>query len=317
MPQDQPLKVAPPTSPPSPAVSSQLADLFDASLAPNTRRAYLRALVRLDAALDGQPLTDHALAEHLTALHTHGLAPASIALVVAAVRFRAKLAGHRSPAGPITSRALAGIRREGRGRGRGQVQGVDFSAADVAAAVASSNGLAGLRDAALIAVASDAMLRASEVVALQVADLQREDDGSGRLTIRSSKTDQEGIGATLYLGPPTMRRLRAWLEAAAMEEGPLFRRVRRGGKAGPEALAAQSVRQIIRRRCAAAGLEGRISGHSLRVGAAQSLAQGGATIVELQTAGRWASPSMPAHYARGEFAARGAVARIRYGAGAR
>ena len=41
----------------------------------------------------------------------------------------------------------------------------------------------------------------------------------------------------------------------------------------------------------AVGIGGRVSGHSLRVGGAQSLAVGGASLVELQTAGRWQSPS--------------------------
>ncbi len=54
--------------------------------------------------------------------------------------------------------------------------------------------------------------------------------------------------------------------------------------------------------------------HSLRVGAAQSLAAAGAGLVEMQTAGRWESPAMPARYARGQLAARGAVARLRHGA---
>ena len=41
-------------------------------------------------------------------------------LVVAAVQFRAKIAGTRSPAGEVARRTLAGIRKEGRERGRGQ-----------------------------------------------------------------------------------------------------------------------------------------------------------------------------------------------------
>ena len=70
-------------------------------------------------------------------------------------------------------------------------------------------------------------------------------------------------------------------------------------------------------RAADAGIEGRVSGHSLRIGAAQSLAAAGAGLVELQQAGRWDSPSMPAHYARGQLAARGAVARLRHDKGTR
>ena len=47
-------------------------------------------------------------------------------------------------------------------------------------------------------------------------------------------------------------------------------------------------------------------------GTAQSLAAGGATLVEMQIAGRWTSPQMPGHYARGQLAAKGAVARVRH-----
>ena len=59
---------------------------------------------------------------------------------------------------------------------------------------------------------------------------------------------------------------------------------------------------------------GRVSGHSLRVGSAQSLTAARAGLVELQQAGDW--QAMPAHYARHQLAARGAVAKLRYQAGA-
>ena len=127
------------------------------------------------------------------------------------------------------------------------------------------------------AVASDGLLRVSEVAALDVGDVQAEANGSGRLFVGESKTDQEGRGVVLYLGALTVSRVNAWLAAAGHQDGPLFRRV--------------------------------------RVGGAQSLAAGGASIVEMQTAGRWQSPTMPGHYARGQLAARGAVARVRYGRG--
>ena len=255
----------------------------------NTRRAYSTALQRLDAALDGRPLTDSHLAEYVTGLQAAGRAPASVALVLAAVRFRARRQEVAAPVGPLTDRALAGLRREGRKRGRGQVQvqGVTFAAADAAAALAADAGdAAGLRDAALIAVASDALLRVSEVAALDVADITAEDDDSGRLTIRASKTDPEGDGAVLYLGAPTVRRVRGWLDIAGHVDGPLFRSLRRGGHVQPRRLTPNAIRLIIRRRAAAAGIEGNVSGHSLRIGGAQSLAAAGASLVELQTAGR-------------------------------
>ena len=74
------------------------------------------------------------------------------------------------------------------------------------------------------------------------------------------------------------------------------------------------IRETAKRRAAAAAdIEGRVSGHSLRVGSAQSLVAHGATIVEIQIDGRWSSPQMPGHYARAQLAGQGAVARLRYG----
>ena len=289
--------------------------LAAASLSENTRRAYTRAIERLETHLAGHTLDDARLAAYLAALFEAGRSPAVAGQVVAAVRLRAKLQGLPSPVGAGTDRVLAGFRRAGRGRGRGQVAGMGWAQVDAAASLAAndSGSLIGLRDAAILSVASDAMLRVSEVAALDVHDIDHASDGTGRLTIRVSKTDQEGTGVVAFLGAPTMRRVRAWLEAAELRQGALFRHVRRGNVLGPGRLSPRAIRTLIGRRAAQAGVEGRVSGHSLRVGAAQSLAAAGASLVEMQVAGRWLSPNMPGRYARGELAARGAVARLRYG----
>ena len=183
--------------------------LAAASLTPNTRRAYSGALAHLDSFLAGRALEDGALAAYLATLHDAGRAPAVAGQAVAAAKLRAKLAGQPSPAGPATDRVLAGFRREARDRGRGQVAGIRWEQADAIGAVAANGGgsLAGLRDAAIVALMSDAMLRVSEVAALDCADLATETDGSGRLTIRYSKTDQKGEGAVQFIGSPTVRRM--------------------------------------------------------------------------------------------------------------
>ena len=301
------------TAPPSLAPHADTAQaLAAASIAPNTRRAYTAALGRLDTWLTdmGVPLSDPALAEYLSELFEDGKAPAVAALVVAAVKFRAKLAGTDAPVGPATVRVLAGFRRAGRTRGRGQVEGVRWEQADAAAALAVTGEakLAGLRDAAILAVASDALLRVSELAALTVADIDMTEQ---TITVQRSKTDQEGTGAVLFLGKPTIQRVQAWLAAVGIREGALFRALTKGGKVR-SGLSARSLRTIIARRAKVAGVPGRVSGHSLRVGSAQSLAAAGASVVEMQQAGRWKSPSMPGQYARKQVAGRGAVARLRY-----
>ena len=293
--------------------------LASAALAPRTIATYRAALASLDSWLAEQGRTsgDAAIADYIAARHDAGFAPSTIALAIAAVKTAAKLAGHPAPVGEQTARVLAGIRRKGRGRGRGQVAGLQWSEADTVAEVAAndSKSLAGLRDAALVALTSDCLLRVSETVAVRVADLEAEADGSGRLTVHRSKTDQEGEGAVLFVGGSTMRRIAAWRDAGSIHDGPLFRRIRLGGVVLPEAITDRTARAIIQARAAEAGIEGRVSGHSLRIGSAQSLAAAGAGLIEMQVAGRWQSPSMPGRYARGQLAARGAVARLRHGVG--
>ena len=69
------------------------------------------------------------------------------------------------------------------------------------------------------------------------------------------------------------------------------------------------MRSIIQRRASAAGVTGRVSGHSLRVGSAQSLVAAGASTAELMQAGRWTDERTATRYAANELAANGAVAR--------
>lgn len=300
------------TTPAAP-VSVDTARLMSASLSPKTRRDYAYALGRLQDFLSGQQPTDAALAEYLTSLHTGGKAPATCAIVVQAVRFLDRLAPDR-PAivGPLSSRTLAGIRREGKGRGKGQVKGLSREAVQfMAHAAQQRKTLAGVRDAALLLVMSDALMRIGEAVAIDCEHITREADGSGRLEIPHSKTDQEGKGAVQFLTPRTMDALDLLLDhpRAGYTKGPLFRRVRRGDWCAPERLTPDGARLLIKAAAQAAGIDG-ASGHSLRIGTAQELAQRGATLVELQNAGRWKGSAMPAHYTRSQEAGKGAVARL-------
>ena len=84
------------------------------SLSANTRAAYARALRQFDAWRGDQPATDATLAAYLGWLFEQGRAPATAAVGVAAVTFRATLTG--TPVrGPQTDRVLAGFRRDGAG----------------------------------------------------------------------------------------------------------------------------------------------------------------------------------------------------------
>lgn len=216
--------------------------LRDAALAPTTRKAYAGALRRFHDWLDGRPPTDGWLATYIEQMKWRRLAYASPALVVAAVRRavrdleRARDRCDEHPVGRATLEQLERYRRKPGGPGRGQAAALRRKDADTMSGTAEAGGdVRGVRDAAIIGVASHALLRVSEVSRLDAEDVSLQRDGSALVTIRCSKTDQYGEGAVLHVRP----------DAA-----------------------------------------GRVSGHSLRVGAALSLAERGVSIAELQAAGR-------------------------------
>ena len=274
---------------------------------------YRGAVRRFDKWLQGRAATDATLADYLGAMFDRGLTPNYASVVVAAVAHRARREGAPAVAGERTARALAAFRRDGAGRGPGQVVGIGWEQADRMAVLAEASGtVAGLRDALFIRIASDCLLRVGEVAALDVADISFANGGLA-VVVRRSKTDQDGRGSTLYAGEPAARLLRLWKAAAGIEEGPLFRPVDKAGTVAARRLGERSLRDIAKRRAAEAGVEGRVSGHSFRVGAAQSLRDAGATTPELMAAGRWRRVETMAGYTRVQDASAGPVARLRYG----
>ena len=291
-------------------ISDETEELVNASLAPSTVETYRLAMQQLEKWLDGRVLNDNLLATYITELHQDGKSPATISKIVAAVKWTTK----NQSGGilfEITDKALAGIRRKGKGRGRGQVDGITWEEVDRICALTEAEGtVAGLRDSAMIRLMSDCLLRISEVVAADVEDV------TSALRIRQSKTNPGTAGVpdvTLYIGEPTREAIKRYCEAGNITEGPLFRWVRRGDNIANTRLTIDGVRKIIKRRAREAGIEGKISGHSLRIGSAISLAQAGASVVNMQVAGRWKSPQMPAHYARVELIEQGTIARFKYG----
>ena len=295
-------------------VTKQAVDLINASYSGPTRQRYARELTNLYDWLNGRELTDESLSDYIARLHNRGLSPSTCSMVVAAVNAVKKLMEAPSPVGLNTKRTLRGVRREGRGRGRGQMDGLRWEELAAILKVADmKEGLIHKRDTALLSVMSDALLRASEVVALRVNDVTSSANKTGLVRIRRSKTDQEAVGTLLFLGPDTFQRVRRYCVEAEIRDGALFRRFRRGGKVQDTGLTTRAVQRIVIRWAKEAGISGRFSSHSLRIGSAQSLVERGATLPQVQQAGRWKSQDQVAHYVKGQAAARGAIARFKYG----
>ena len=284
--------------------------LADASISRNTRRAYAGALRRLDAWRGAAPVDDASLAVYLGELFEAGRAPATAALAVAAVRFRAKLAGQPAPAGEATARVLGGYRRTAADRGRGQAAPLraDGLAAILATAARPRTDGRGVEspttahrrgrlDAVIASLLFMGGLRRSEVSALEWRDVSDARDGDGvLLTVRTSKTNQEGDAADVR-----------YLKNGAANA---IRTLRAADAAPTDRVIGLSPLQIQRRFTAAAraaGIEARVTAHSGRVGLASELTARGASTTEVMLAGNWKTARMVAHYSAGATAERGAV----------
>ena len=103
------------------------------------------------------------------------------------------------------------------------------------------------------AVAYSTLCRRSELVALRCADLQVDAEGFGTITIRRSKPDQEGLGDVAPIAADAMRHLSAWIQAAGITDGTLFRAVLKGGRVG-DALDSGDVARIFKAMAQAAKL---------------------------------------------------------------
>jgi site-specific recombinase XerC len=130
----------------------------------------------------------------------------------------------------------------------------------VLAMVASARSdLKGLRDCALLLLGFAGAFRRSELVALDVADLQF-CDGGVRITIRRSKTDQEGLSTTIAIVPGCaacpIRAVRAWINAAKISDGSVFRAVTRNGKISNRRLSGRAVAEVVKKLCAPRGFGG-------------------------------------------------------------
>ena len=134
--------------------------------------------------------------------------------------------------------------------------------------VSCDDTLRGKRDRALLLFAwASGGRRRSEVTNADMKFLKRVSDGF-TYTLFHSKTNQAGLQRPENDKPllgAAATALTMWLDASGIVEGPIFRQVRKGGQLGT-ALAAAAVRDIVKYRCALAGIEGDFSAHSLRSG---------------------------------------------------
>lgn len=205
---------------------------------------------------------------------------------VAAISVRHQDHGLDSPTHhPEVRAVLGGIRRT---TGTAPRRVAPASIGDIRRMVAHLPDTAiGNRDKALLLTGFAGAMRRSEIVALNVGDLDDCDEGL-RVTVRRSKTDQEAKGRQIALPFGTdsqtcpVRAIGGWLQEADISRGAIFRPVDRHGNVAPGRLTDRSVANVVKRAAQGAGLDpAEFSGHSLRAGFATSAAAAGATEREI------------------------------------
>ena len=286
---------SPPSAPTLRAADQGVAEALESVLSDNTQRVYA-AQWRLftdwcgDVGLRSLPAEPLTIARYLAARAGSGASIATLRLAASAIAKAHEWAKQESPcrdpgvraslkgwgrrlskpqrqAGALTADVLAVIR----------LTAVQPRLRDRGLETAEQAAERGKFDVALVAALSDAGLRCSEAAALTWADVQRWEEGSGRITVVRSKTDAEAQGATVAITPAAMAALSA---------------IRPAGATGGEKVFELSESQIARRVKAIARAAGLadwefFSGHSGRVGMARRMAQNGAPTHEIERQGRW------------------------------
>src|SRR5215472_676338 len=159
-----------------------------------------------------------------------------------------------------------------------------------------------IRDRALLAFGLASAMRRSELVALQVEDLADTPDGL-RVLIRRSKGDQEGQGQEIAIPRGAKLRpveaLQAWLVAAGITSGPVFRAVARGDRVFEWSLSTDAVARIVKKFARRLDLDpAQFAGHSLRSGFVTSAVEANAPIMKIAEQTRHRSLDMLRVYSR-------------------
>ncbi|WP_246716276.1 site-specific integrase [Aurantimonas sp. DM33-3] len=279
----------------------------EASMAPNTLRAYQADFHEFAAwcrqrGTPSLPASPQVVAAFLANRAAAGLKASTISRKASAIRFAHKARGADSPTDAMEVEAtLRGIRRQ-KGTAKRQTAPATATAIAVMLSHVSASSLRGKRDCALLAFGFAGAFRRSELVALQVEDITFSSDGADA-TIPRSKSDQEGEGQVVAIPHGTrlmpVETLRTWLDAADIQKGPIFRRIRRGNVIQAKGLTPQSVALIVKRYAAAAGLDMQdFAGHSLRAGFITSAAESGADLNRIMDQSRHKDPRTVRLYIR-------------------
>ena len=267
------------------------ADCAKASKAPATQAAYASDFRIFDSwcrarGLSALPASAATVAAFLADEATAGKRASTLGRRLAAIRYFHRADGHETPTADEKVKAvLSGIRRT---IGAVPVR-KKAATSDIVLGMVCGKGhsLRELRDRAILLLGFAGAFRRSELVALDVVDIEWTTEGA-LVTIRRSKTDQEGLGRKVAIPHGEIAcpvaALKAWLEAASITEGAVFRRIfnKRAQRITDRRLAGRNVATIVKAGAAKLGFDpSTFGGHSLRSGLVTTAVKRGVNLMKV------------------------------------
>jgi integrase len=256
---------------------AQVREYISAASAERTKAAYRRDLLRFLDWGGEIPSSPDSIASYITT-HAESHKPSTLGRWLTSLGKAHTTQGLKDPTKTeLVKIVIKGIKRT---HGSNQRQVTPAIREDVIAMVnAMGDGMKDTRDRALILLGFAGAFRRSELVALNVEDIQEVREGL-TITIQRSKTDQEGAGRKI--GIPYARgvhcpvkAIQSWLRLSVITEGPIFRSVDRHGNVGGH-LSNHAIPRVIKGWAAKVGLNPKdYAGHSLRAGLVTSAANAG------------------------------------------
>jgi site-specific recombinase XerD len=286
--------------------SARLAQLLihiEGAYAPNTIRAYKADMSEFISYCAGNstcalPAAPVDIAKFLLTTMSNGIKSATIRRKVASISAVHRLSNFEDPTKhPEVKLCVRKINRQ-LGSRFDQAYPVTRNMLDKLLAVCGDD-LRGLRNKALLLLAYDSMRRRAELVSLRVEDIQMSNEGKCSILLRKSKTDQTSSGHWIHLSHETTIALKVWLQTANINDGFLLRGIHTSNRICPE-LGASQVSRIFKSLARDADLNDEIvngiSGHSMRVGAAQDLLVNGASLPQIMVKGGWSKTDTVMRY---------------------
>jgi site-specific recombinase XerD len=232
------------------------------------------------------PATAAALCGFLADEASAGRRASTLGRRLAAIRYFHRAAGIDTPTTDEKVKAvLSGIRRT---IGAAPVR-KKAATADLVLGMVGGKGrsLRELRDRAILLLGFAGAFRRSELVALNVDDIEETPEGV-LIMLRRSKTDQEGIGRRVAIPRGEIacpvEALKSWLSAAGITEGAVFVRIwnKRTQRVTSRRLAARNVAAVVKAGASKLGFDpSTFGGHSLRAGFVTSAVKRGANLIKI------------------------------------